>query len=129
MPWGAGIAVGCWHSSVVEHRRVIKRSQVQVPVGAAGEFTSLWLTFYADSSAVAHKRALSYCQKCRWQITAKHTCILRIWLRIKWHSTLVHGWHGVHIMCTEMPGVLSGTCHVATKQHCYHFSSCSKHAV
>ena len=142
MPWGAGIAVGCWHSSVVEHGLVIKRSQVQVPVGAAGEFTSLGSTFCVDSyfgicspppppcphhvTAAAHKRALSYCQKYKWQVTAEYTRILHIWLQIKWHSTLVHGWHGVHRMCTEIPGVSIDTRHVATKQRCYHFSDCSK---
>ena len=56
----------------------------KVPAGAAGEFSSPWSTFCADFyfgirstphvTAVAHKRSWSFCQKCRWQVTAK-TCM------------------------------------------------------
>ena len=53
--------------------------------GAAGEFSSPEFAFYADSyfgicstSAVAHKRPLSSCRRCRWQVTAKHTCTLEL---------------------------------------------------
>ena len=30
--------------------------------------------------AAARKRSRSFCQKCRWQVTAKHTCTLPMWL-------------------------------------------------
>ena len=30
--------------------------------------------------------------KVQWQVTAKHTCILRMWFRIKWHCKLAHCW-------------------------------------
>ena len=38
------------------------------------------------STAVARKRSWSFCQKCRWQVTAKHTYTLRMWLCMKWHG-------------------------------------------
>ena len=38
------------------------------------------------------KKAGSYCQKCQWQVTAKHTCTLRTWFCVKCHSRLVHGY-------------------------------------
>ena len=39
--------------------------------------------FHPRVTAVARKRSRSFCQKCRWQVTAKHTCILPMWLRMK----------------------------------------------
>ena len=60
---------------------MIERSRVRIPAGAAGEFSSPGSTFCADSfrcpfdprvTAVARKRSLSFCQQCRWQVTAKH---------------------------------------------------------
>ena len=60
---------------------MIERSRVRVPAGAAGEFSSPGSTFCADSfrypfhlrvTAVARKRSQSFCQKCRWQVAAKH---------------------------------------------------------
>ena len=60
---------------------MIERSRVRIPAGAAGEFSSQGSTFCADSfrypfhppvTAVARKRARSFCQKCKWQFTAKH---------------------------------------------------------
>ena len=41
--------------------------------------------------AVAHKRSLSFCQKCRWQVAAKHMSTLCTGLWMKWHCKLVHG--------------------------------------
>ena len=42
-------------------------------------------------TAVARKRSSSFCQKCRWQVTAKHTCTLLMCLRIiKWHCKVLH---------------------------------------
>ena len=49
--------------------------------------------FHPRVTAVARERSRSFCQKWRLQVTAKHTCILRIWLRMKWHCKLVHGVH------------------------------------
>ena len=66
-------------------RLVIKRLRVRIPAGAAGEFSSpestLCADFYSVSVpspcyAVACKRSQSYCQKCRWQVTPKHTYTL-----------------------------------------------------
>ena len=39
------------------------------------------------------KRSRSFCQKCMWQVTAKHTCTLRVWLCMKWHGAWLCGVH------------------------------------
>ena len=66
---------------------MIERSRVRVPARAAGEFSSPGSTFCAvrlllrcplhpSFTAVARKLSRSFCQKCGWQVTAKHTCIV-----------------------------------------------------
>ena len=40
--------------------------------------------FHLYVTAAVCKRSWSFCQKCRWQVTAKHTCTLCMWLWIKW---------------------------------------------
>ena len=67
---------------------MIERSRVRIPAGTAGEFSSPGSTFCADSyfgirstetvTTVARKKSRSFCQKCRWQVTAKHAYTLRI---------------------------------------------------
>ena len=42
-------------------------------------------------TAVARKRPWSFCQKCRWQVTAKHAYTLRMWLCMKWHGAWLYG--------------------------------------
>ena len=42
--------------------------------------------FHAHVSAAARKRSRSFCQTCRWQVTAKHACTVHnivMWLRRK----------------------------------------------
>ena len=55
-----------------------------------------WLLFrcplHSRVSAVARKRSRSFCQKCRWQVTGKHTCTLHMWLCMM----LCAGLYGVH---------------------------------
>ena len=93
----------------------MERLWVWVPAGAAGEFSSPGWTFCADShfgicstpllpqwhiilcwfsfgylfhplvTTVAYKRSKPFCQKCKWQVTAKHTWTLRMWL---WSGTV-----------------------------------------
>ena len=48
--------------------------------------------FHPYVTAVARKRSRSFCQKHRWQVTAKHTYTLSTWLWMMWHCKLVHGW-------------------------------------
>ena len=81
-------------------------------VGAAGEFSSPESTVCADSyfgicsapappppphvTAVARKRSRSFCQKRRWQVTAKYTYTLRMRLCMKWHGAWLYGVHRMH---------------------------------
>ena len=36
--------------------------------------------FHPRVTAAVRKRFLSFCRKCRWQVAAKHSCTLCIWL-------------------------------------------------
>ena len=66
--------------------------------------------FHHRVTAVAHKRSWSFCQKCRWQVTAKHTYTLCMWLCMKWHGAWLYG---VHRTCAEMAAVSCGTSHAS----------------
>ena len=46
----------------------------------------LWHLFHARVTTVVHKRSQSFCQQCRWHVTAEHTSTLHVWLWMKWHS-------------------------------------------
>ena len=45
--------------------------------------------FHPRVTTVARKRFRSFCQKCRWQVTAKHAYTLRMWLLLNRASALV----------------------------------------
>ena len=49
-----------------------------------------WYPFHPCVTTVARKRSRSFCQKCRWQVTAKHAHTLRMWLCMKWHGCMVY---------------------------------------
>ena len=78
---------------------IFERSRVRIPAGMAGEFSSAGSTFCADSyfgirstpgvTTVARKKSRSFCQKCRWQVTAKHAYTLRMWILLNRASALV----------------------------------------
>ena len=51
---------------------------------------SFWYPFHPRVTAVAPKRSRSCCQTCRWQVTAKCTFTLRLWLE-RSDCKLVHG--------------------------------------
>ena len=89
---------------------MIGRSRVRVPTGVEGRMFfcrvnfRCWLLFrypfHPRVTAVARKtsrkRSQSFCQKCRWKVTAKHACALRMWLCMKWHSAWLYGVHRTH---------------------------------
>ena len=45
--------------------------------------------FHPHVTTVARKKSRSFCQKCRWQVTAKHAYTLRMWLLLNRASVLV----------------------------------------
>ena len=45
--------------------------------------------FHPRVTTVAHKKSRSFCQKCKWQVTAKHAYTLRMWLLLNRASALV----------------------------------------
>ena len=66
--------------------------------------------FHPCVTAVAHKRSWSFCQKCRWQVTAKHAYTLHMWLCMMWHGAWLYGVHGT---CAETAAVSCGTSHAS----------------
>ena len=65
-------------------------------------------------TSVARKRSRSFCQKCRWQVAAKHAYTLPMWLWIKWHCKVVH-------VC--MVHRKQAPSHATTKQRCQYITS------
>ena len=80
--WSKGPGFECW-----QERRENFLLQGQLSV-----LTLISVSIPPRVTTVAHKRSWSFCQKCRWQVTAKHTYTLPMWLWMKWHCNLVHGW-------------------------------------
>ena len=90
---GAGIA-----QSVVERQARDRKVAGSIPNRSGGiiffscvKFLCRLLfryPFHPRVIAAARKRARSFCQKCRWQVTAEHT---GMWLQMKCHCKLVHG--------------------------------------
>ena len=72
-----------------------------------------WYLFDPCVTAVAHKRSQTFCQKCRWQITAKHSHTPYI-CGFAWSDMTVHGCM-VYTEHAETAAVSHGTSHVTTK--------------
>ena len=97
LPWGAGIAQ--WLEHWTSDWRVAGlnpcRSGERILFSRANFLC--WLLFrypfQPSVTAVARKRSRSFCQRCRWQVTAKHACTLRVWLCMKWHDAWLYGVH------------------------------------
>ena len=79
--------------------------------GQLSVLTLLSVSVPPRATSVARKRSRSFCQKCRWQVTAKHASTLRMWLCMKWHGAWLYG---VHRACAETAAVLCGTSHAST---------------
>ena len=100
-----------WNSSVVRlerrTRESMERSRVRIPANRSRGQEALCnacmsnlknfriqgrlsvLTLISVSVAApcgARKRSRLFCQKCRWQVTAKHACTLRMWLCMEWYG-------------------------------------------
>ena len=70
-----------------------------------------WYPFHPHVTTAAYERSLSFCQKCRWQVTAKHAYTLRTWLCMKSHGAWLYG---VHRTCAKMAAISCGTSHAST---------------
>ena len=71
--------------------------------------------FHPGVTAVAGERSRSFCQRCRWQVTATLACTLCMRLCMKQHD-MVHDCM-VYTECAEMAALSHGTHHATTKQH------------
>ena len=80
--------------------------------------------FHPFVTAVARKRSRSFCQKCRWQVTAKHAYTLRMWLCMKWHGAWLYGvhkmrWDGSSFMWHQLCQCCKYTTSVDILKTCY----------
>ena len=116
--WGAGIAQ--WLECRTGDRKVPGSS----PGRSGGRifFSRVsflcWLLFrypfHPRVTAVAHKRSRPFCQKCRWQVTAKHTytlcgfewCNTVTWCMVEWCPQNLH----------RNGSISDGTSHAAPKE-------------
>ena len=57
-----------------------------------------WHPLHPCVTALARKRPWPFCQKRRWQVTAKHAYTLHMWLCMKWHGAWLYG---VHRTCRD----------------------------
>ena len=64
--------------------------------------------FHPCVTTVARKRSWSFCWKSRWQVTAKYTYTLCMWLCMKWYGAWLYD---VHRTFAEMAAVSCGTSH------------------
>ena len=78
--------------------------------GQLSVLTLISVSVPAPCYRIARKRSRSFCQKCRWQVTAKYACTLRMWLCMKWHGAWLYG---VHRTCAETAAISSGTSHAS----------------
>ena len=99
LPFLLGAGIVQWSECRTRDRKVAGSN----PCGTGGRifFSRVnflcWLLFrypfHPRVTAVTRKRPLSFCQKCRWQVTAKHGCTLHMWLCMKWHGAWLYGVH------------------------------------
>ena len=86
----------------LERRTRDRRVQGSNPGRSSGRIVFSWVSFlcwlkfrypfHPCVTAVSRKSSWSFCQKCRWQVTAKHIYTLPMCLWMKSHCKLVHGW-------------------------------------
>ena len=106
------------------------KSPLQVKLSVL-TLTSLSSSLPSHVTVVALKRSQSFCQKCRWQVTAKHTCMLPMKLWMKWHCKLVHGcmvyrepvprWQQFHMAPAMQPP--NSACSEFTTLCCYFYDT------
>ena len=115
--WGAGIAQ--WLERRTRDRKVAGSN----PCRSGGRifFSRVnflcWLLFrypfHPRVTAVARKRPRSFCQKRRWQVTAKHAYTLRMWLCMKWHGAWLYGVHRTRRDWLSLAADSCGTSHAS----------------
>ena len=116
---------GAWIAQWLERRTRDRKVPGSSPVRSGGIifFSRVnflcWLlfrySFHHRVTAVAHKRCRSLWQKCRWQVTAKHTYTLTLDEVTLWPGAWLNGIHGTYAetaafhMAPAMQQALSAT--------------------
>ena len=116
--WLSDLAKGAGIAQWFEHRTHDWKVAGSNPCRSGGRILFSWVNFlclllfqypfHHCVTAVAHKRSQLFCQKFRWEVTAKHAYTLRMWLCMKWHGAWLYG---VHRTCAETAAVSCGTSH------------------
>ena len=119
---------GSRDSSVVEHRTCHGKVVGSSPSRSSRRiffsrvnflcWFSFWYLFHPLVTTVAYKRSKSFCQKCKWQVTTKHTWTLHMWLWMKWHCKLVQNCMVYRECLLRWQQFHMSTSHVTTKQRC-----------
>ena len=90
--WDGDVGIAQWLEHQTRDQKVLGSS----PGWGGGIIffsrVSVWYQFHPCVTTLACKRSQSFCQKCRWQFTAKHRCALWMWLEI--NMTLCKLAHG-----------------------------------
>ena len=104
IPWRSDYGHGPWGSFVYCYDYVLvqwnplRQQKNFLLLGQLSVLTLISVSIPPPVTTVACKRSWSFCQKCRWQVTAKHTYTLCMWLCMKWHGAWLYG---VHRMCWD----------------------------
>ena len=124
--WGAGIAQWLepwtYMGPRLEHRTCDRKVPGSSPhrsgwriIFSSVNFCTDYYYGFRSTPAVARKRSRSFCEKSRWQVTAKgllHLTYVALNEVPLWIGTRLYG---VHRTCAETATVLRGTNHATTK--------------
>ena len=120
-PRGAGIAQ--WLQHRTRDRKVAgsspRRSGGRIFLSRVSLITSISVLPHCYRSSAS--KSWSFCQRCKWQVTAKHASTLFMWLCMKWRD-MVHGCM-VYTVRAESAAVSRGSSRVTTKQRCKYTTS------
>ena len=97
--------------------------------GGNGSWGAFRYPFHSHVTAAARKRSVSFCQKCRWQVTDKHTCTLRISLSndtVNWCTAV---WHTQNVRRDGSSFALHQPCDDQKSAYVHCFSVYSKRAI
>ena len=114
---GIQITMGSGDSSVVRapnswskgrgFESLLERRENFLLQGQLSVLTLISVSVHPRVTAVARKRPRSFCQRHRWQVTAKHAYTLCMWLCMKWHAAWLYG---VHRMRRDWLSLAADTC-------------------
>ena len=101
-----------YHNSMIHHRLSVyclENMDVYISISFISRISFIIVCLLLEKR-IYTSVSRPVCQKCRWQVTAKHAYTLSVWLCMKWHAACLYG---VHITCAETAAVSCGTSHAS----------------